>query len=87
MALSPGTKLELDTIHPNAALAGTDFQGLDLRVHIHGPQIYSGFIGLSGKSWARVPSYAASVNRRTATSAPGSALRTASPLPRPFPAD
>ena len=51
------------TIQPNAGLGGADLQGVDLRVHIHGPQIYSGFIGLSGKSWVDLPSYAASVNR------------------------
>jgi hypothetical protein len=51
------------TIHPDATLAGSDLQGLDLRVHIHGPNADSGFVGLSGKSWTEVPSYAASVNR------------------------
>jgi hypothetical protein len=51
------------TIQPNAALAGADLQGVDLRVHIHGPQIYSGFIGLSGKSYVDVPSFTASTAR------------------------
>jgi hypothetical protein len=51
------------TIQPAATLGGADLQGVDLRVHIHGPQIYSGFVGLSGKSWVDLPSYAASVNR------------------------
>jgi hypothetical protein len=51
------------TIHPDASLAGADLQGLDLRVHIQGPSIDGGFMGLSGKSWADVPSYTASVNR------------------------
>lgn len=51
------------TIRPAATLAGADLQGLDLRVHIHGPAVDSGFVGLSGKSWTDVPSYTASVNR------------------------
>jgi hypothetical protein len=51
------------TIQPAASLAGADLQGLDLRVHVHGPSIDGGFIGLSGKSWTDVPSFTASVNR------------------------
>lgn len=51
------------TIQPNASLDGSDLQALDLRVHIHGPNVYSGFISLSGASWVDVPSYAASVNK------------------------
>jgi hypothetical protein len=51
------------TIQPNPALAGADLQALDLRVHIHGPNIYSGFIALSGASYADLPSYSASVNK------------------------
>jgi len=51
------------TIQPAVSLAGADLQGIDLRVHVHGPQIYSGFIGNSGRSWVDMPSYAASVNR------------------------
>jgi hypothetical protein len=50
-------------IQPDAALAGADLQGLDLRVHIHGPALDAGFIGLSGKSSLDVPSFAASVNQ------------------------
>jgi hypothetical protein len=50
------------TIQPNVSLDGSDIQALDLRVHIHGPNVYSGFIALSGASWVDVPSYAASVN-------------------------
>ena len=50
------------TIAPNAALAGADLQGVDLRVHIQGPAIDDGFIGLSGKSFVHLPSFAASVN-------------------------
>jgi hypothetical protein len=51
------------TIQPDATLGGADLQGLDLRVHIHGPAVDAGFMGLSGKSWVDVPSYTASVNR------------------------
>lgn len=51
------------TIRPDASLAGTDLQGLDLRVHIHGPALDAGFVGLSGKSWVDLPSFAASVRQ------------------------
>jgi hypothetical protein len=51
------------SIQPNGALNRTDLQGVDLRVHVQGPFVFSGFIGTSGKSWAAVPSYTASVNR------------------------
>jgi hypothetical protein len=51
------------TIQPNAALNGHDLSGIDLRVHVHGPYVFSGFIGNSGKSWTDVPSTTASVNR------------------------
>jgi hypothetical protein len=51
------------TIQPDASLAGVDLQGLDLRVHVHGPALDAGFIGLSGKSLVDVPSFAASVNQ------------------------
>ncbi len=56
------------TIQPDASLAGTDLQGLDLRVHIHGPALDAGFVGLSGKSWFDLPSFAASVNQSVAVS-------------------
>lgn len=51
------------TIAPNLALDGSDIQALDLRVTIHGPNVYSGFVALSGASWLNMPSYAASVNK------------------------
>jgi hypothetical protein len=51
------------TIHLDPTLGGSDLQGLDLRVHIHGPAVDAGFMGLSGKSWVELPSYAASVNK------------------------
>jgi hypothetical protein len=51
------------SIAPNVALDGSDIQALDLRVTIKGPNIYSGFVALSGASWMTMPSYAASVNQ------------------------
>lgn len=51
------------TIQPNASLDGSDLQALDLRVTIHGPNVYSGFVALSGASWVDMPSHAASVNK------------------------
>lgn len=51
------------TIQPNFSLDGSDLQALDLRVTVHGPNVYSGFIALSGSSWVDMPSYAASVNK------------------------
>ncbi len=51
------------TIAPNVSLDGSDIQALDLRVTIHGPNVYSGFVALSGASWADLPSHAASTNQ------------------------
>ena len=51
------------TISPNQILDRKDLSGIDLRVHVEGPYVFSGFIGNSGKSWVDVPSYTASVNR------------------------
>jgi hypothetical protein len=51
------------TIQPNVSLDGSDLQALDLRVTVHGPYVYSGFIALSGASFVDLPSYAASVNK------------------------
>jgi len=51
------------TIQPNVSLDGSDLQALDLRVTVHGPNVYSGFIALGGASWADLPSYTASVNK------------------------
>ena len=51
------------TIAPNAALNGSDIQALDLRVTIHGPNVYSGFVALSGASYLNLPSNSASVNK------------------------
>src|SRR5205085_9879847 len=51
------------TIQPSATLDGSDLQALDLRVHVHGPYVYSGFISLNGSSYVDLPSYAASVHK------------------------
>jgi hypothetical protein len=48
------------TIQPNGALDKADLSGIDLRVHVVGPYVFSGFIGNSGKSWVDVPSWSAS---------------------------
>jgi hypothetical protein len=56
------------TIAPNTSLDGSDLQALDLRVTIHGPNVYSGFVALSGASYLDVPSYTASVNRSVSVS-------------------
>ena len=51
------------TIQPNTSLDGSDVQALDLRVNIHGPNVYSGFVALSGASFVDLPTYAASTNK------------------------
>jgi hypothetical protein len=51
------------TIAPNLSLDGSDIQALDLRVTIHGPNVYSGVVALSGASYVNLPSHAASVNK------------------------
>jgi hypothetical protein len=51
------------TIPGNTSLDGSDVQALDLRVNIHGPNVYSGFMALSGASYVNLPSRAASVNK------------------------
>jgi hypothetical protein len=56
------------TIPANSTNDGADIQALDLRVTIHGPNVYSGFVALSGASFVDLPSYAASVNKAVAVS-------------------
>jgi hypothetical protein len=51
------------TIPANSSLDGSDVQALDLRVHIHGPNVYSGFMSFSGASYVDLPSHAASMNK------------------------
>jgi len=56
------------TIQPNLSLDGSDVQALDLRVQIHGPNVYSGFVSLNGASYVDMPSHAASVNESVSVS-------------------
>jgi hypothetical protein len=51
------------TVQANGALDRADLSGIDLRVHVEGPFVFSGFIGNSGKSWVDVPSWSASFGR------------------------
>jgi hypothetical protein len=51
------------TIRPDATLDKKDLSGIDLRLHLHGPYAFSGFIATNGASFANVPGYTASVNR------------------------
>jgi hypothetical protein len=67
------------TIQPSSTLDGSDLQALDLRVLIHGPNVYSGFISLNGNSYANVPSYAASVNKSVEVSLDDSTFANAVP--------
>jgi hypothetical protein len=56
------------TIPGNSSLDGSDVQALDLRVNIHGPNVYSGFMALSGASYVNLPSHAASTNKSVVVS-------------------
>ncbi len=56
------------TIQPNVALDGSDLQALDLRVRIHGPNVYSGFVSLNGNSYVDMASRSASVNKAVSVS-------------------
>lgn len=67
------------TVQPDVSLDGSDLQALDLRVHVHGPYIYSGFMSLNGNSYVDVPSYAASVNKSVEVSLDDSSF--SSPIP------
>jgi hypothetical protein len=51
------------TIAPDKSLDKTDISGLDLRLHLHGPYAFSGFVATNGLSFVNVPGYTASVNR------------------------
>ena len=67
------------TIQPSSTLDGSDLQALDLRILVHGPNVYSGFVSLNGNSYADVPSYAASVNRTVQVSLDDSSFSNAVP--------
>ena len=63
------------------ARAGADLQGLDLRVHVHGPYADSGFIGISGKSCIDVAVVRG--ERRTSRSSSRSTTRRSRTRPGP----
>src|SRR5439155_7952307 len=67
------------SVQPSSTLDGSDLQALDLRVLVHGPNIYSGFVSLNGHSYADVPSYAASVNKSVQVSLDDSSFASAVP--------
>jgi hypothetical protein len=67
------------TIPPNTSLDGSDVQALDLRVNIHGPNVYSGFVALSGASFVDLPSYAASTNKSVLVSVDDKTFASAIP--------
>ncbi|HLX32541.1 MAG TPA: hypothetical protein VKR79_07210 [Gaiellaceae bacterium] len=67
------------SIPAEPSLDGSDVQALDLRVTIHGPNVYSGFTALSGASYMDVPSYAASVNKTVLVSVDDSSFANAVP--------
>jgi hypothetical protein len=51
------------TITPSPQLDKVDLAGIDLRLHLHGPYAFSGFVATNGASFVNVPSYTASVNK------------------------
>jgi hypothetical protein len=51
------------TITPDATLDKKDLSGIDLRLHLHGPYTFSGFVATNGLSFLNVPGYTASINR------------------------
>jgi hypothetical protein len=67
------------SVQPDSSLDGSDLQALDLRVLVHGPNVYSGFINLNGNSYANVPSYAASVDKSVQVSLDDSTFANAVP--------
>jgi hypothetical protein len=67
------------TIQPNGTLDQTDLSGLDLRVHVSGPYVASGFIGNSGKSFMDVPSWSASFGQSVQVSVDDSTFANAVP--------
>lgn len=67
------------TIPANSSLDGADVQALDLRVNIHGPNVYSGFFALSGASYVDLPSHAASMNKGVVVSVDDPSFASAVP--------
>ena len=64
------------TVQPNRALDRAGLSGVDLRVHVEGPYVFSGFIGNSGKSWVDLPSWSASFSRDVQVSLDDSTFAT-----------
>ncbi len=67
------------TITPDATLDKKDLSGIDLRVHLHGPYTFSGFVATNGASFVNIPGYTASVNRSVLLSLDDPSF--ASPIP------
>jgi hypothetical protein len=67
------------TIPANSSLDGSDVQALDLRVHIHGPNVYSGFMSFNGASYVDLPSHAASTNKGVVVSVDNPSFSNAVP--------
>lgn len=51
------------TITPDAVLDQKDLSGIDLRLHLHGPYAFSGFVATNGLSFVNVPTYTASTHK------------------------
>jgi hypothetical protein len=51
------------TITPDRSLDQKDLSGIDLRLHLHGPYVFSGFVATNGLSFVNVPSYTASTHK------------------------
>lgn len=66
-------------IQPSGTIDKADLSGLDLRVHVEGPYVFSGFIADSGKSWLDVPSWSASFNQSVQVSLDDPSFATAVP--------
>jgi len=51
------------SITPDRSLDQKDLSGIDLRLHLHGPYVFSGFVATNGLSYVNVPSYTASTHK------------------------
>jgi hypothetical protein len=51
------------TIAPSQSLDKQDLSGLDVRLHLHGPYVFSGYVATNGASFVNIPSYTASANK------------------------
>ena len=68
------------TITPIAALDRTDLSGIDLRLHLHGPYAFSGFVATNGASFVNVPSYTASTHETVLLSLDDPSFSTTVPV-------